>query len=456
MPSPTKTGRISPLKSLNPRTESPDPLSLPGVTDLSPPSQPLVKDEPQTEFSDHDSEGKVRKPRRDIFALSSSSEDEDPTWTPKHSLSRPSRPFPRAPFKPLRSLKPTLSSTQRVRKSTKKGRGKTMSRLVRASSVAQALFPATTIARAPIMRPDSDISRCVSDEFKRLDNSTKSRAMQSHIEAMENIEKWLDLTQGDLIKDMNEKRAPRVRRGGVKIARNPRLSFPERSEAGTSRGGVKVNLFSAATDEPFIHVADRMPVPGTRGLEACGLPRRRRKKRIKVKARNATTIVSVAAAGKSALFRESVSRPRKISTSSQISERKPSNLAYHLAQSCRCTTASAFSIGQSKSVRHRSALPVQSQSRRSFSHLAAGAVVYGACRLASALESNASAYGTARKNDAIPVRPLIAGGADNLIRTNLLYVPKTRFVSFRREQAPRAAASQRASGAAPAVQIIAR
>ncbi|KAF6811477.1 hypothetical protein CPLU01_15110 [Colletotrichum plurivorum] len=209
-PSLTKTARVSLLKSLNPRTESPDPLSLPGVTDLSPPSQPLVKDEPQTELSDHDSKTKVRKPRRDIFALSSSSEDEDPTWTPKHSPSRPSRPsrpFPRAPFKPLRSLNPTLSSIQRVRKSTTKGRAKTMSRLVRASPVAQALFPATTLARAPIMRPESDISRCVSDEFKRLDNSTKSRAMQSHIEAMENIEKWLDVTQGDLIKDMNEKRA---------------------------------------------------------------------------------------------------------------------------------------------------------------------------------------------------------------------------------------------------------
>ncbi|KAF6787592.1 hypothetical protein CSOJ01_15208 [Colletotrichum sojae] len=305
-PSPAKTVRVSLLKSLNNRTESPDPLSLPGVTDLSPPSQPLLKDETQTELSDRDSERKVRKPRRDIFALSSSSEDEDPTWTPKHFPSRPNRPFPRAPFKPLRSLDTTLSSTQRVRKSTTKGRGKTTSRLVRASPVAQALFPATTLTRAPITRPESDISRCVSDEFKRLDNSTQSRAMQSHIEAMESIEKWLDVTQGDVIRDMNEKRAREEFEGekmlwpgwaeplsvyclvylawhiprqaekwlsgrwlhraehieaGHQIGTGTYQNLSKAvtpTDAGTSRGGVKIGLFAAITDESFKHVADRI------------------------------------------------------------------------------------------------------------------------------------------------------------------------------------------------------
>ncbi|KAI8175163.1 hypothetical protein K4K51_007836 [Colletotrichum sp. SAR 10_75] len=229
--SPIKTVAVSLLESFTSRDESPDPLSLPGITEFDPPRKSSVTDEPQAGHCDpfkppdpydHDDSASDMSVNYDrIYAISVSSDEVDPSWVPRttHKRSpdppkRPIRPISRRPFDPFiptKTRKTALSRRRRNNKSTPPG-------ILRTSSA----IPSSTVPSAPVQHSASApnilmahewrpagpvISRCVSVDFEKLDDGTRDSLRQVHLENMERVAKWIDVTEHERIKDLREKRA---------------------------------------------------------------------------------------------------------------------------------------------------------------------------------------------------------------------------------------------------------
>ncbi|KAJ0333788.1 hypothetical protein COL922a_010503 [Colletotrichum nupharicola] len=223
--SPTMTVAVSLLKSFTSRDESPDPLSLPGVTEFQASRKPSITDEPQADVSDpsnHDDSATDMSVDYDrIYAISVSSDEVDPSWAPRttHKRSpdlpkRPVRPFNRRPFDPFILIKTRKIQLNRRRRSNKlplKG-------ILRTSST----IPSPTVYSPPVQQSASApniriahewrlagpvISRCVSVDFEKLDDGTQNSLMQGHLETMERVARWIDVTEYERVKDLREKRA---------------------------------------------------------------------------------------------------------------------------------------------------------------------------------------------------------------------------------------------------------
>ncbi|CAI0644205.1 unnamed protein product [Colletotrichum noveboracense] len=223
--SPTMTVAVSLLKSFTSRDESPDPLSLPGVTEFQASRKPSITDGPQADVSDpsnHDDSATDMSVDYDrIYAISVSSDEVDPSWAPRttHKRSpdlpkRPVRPFNRRPFDPFILIKTRKTQLNRRRRSNKlplKG-------ILRTSST----IPSPTVYSPPVQQSASApniriahewqlagpvISRCVSVDFEKLDDGTRNSLMQGHLENMERVARWIDVTEYERVKDLREKRA---------------------------------------------------------------------------------------------------------------------------------------------------------------------------------------------------------------------------------------------------------
>ncbi|KAI8283186.1 hypothetical protein K4K60_002936 [Colletotrichum sp. SAR11_57] len=190
--SPIKTVAVSLLESFTSRDESPDPLSLPGITEFHPSRKSSITDEPRAGHCDP-------------------SEPSDPydhdDSTSDMSVNR--RPFD--PFIPIKIRKTASNRRRRNNKSTPPG-------ILRTSSA----IPSSTVPSAPVQQSASApniliahewrpagpvISRCVSVDFEKLDDGTRNSLMRGHLENMERVAKWIDVTEHERIKDLREKRA---------------------------------------------------------------------------------------------------------------------------------------------------------------------------------------------------------------------------------------------------------
>ncbi|KAH0421236.1 hypothetical protein CcaCcLH18_13539 [Colletotrichum camelliae] len=221
-PTPTKSVPVGSFKSFIPRDESPDPLSLPSITEFQPSTKSFITDEPRADPSDHDdSDSNVSMNYTQIYAISVSSDDGDSAWVPRttHKRSpdppkRPVRPFTRKPFDPFIPIKTRKPAWKRSRRSNKT----TAPSLVRASStislstvVSPSVQPsasALNILTAQAWRPAGPvISQCVSIDLEKLDDGTRNSLRQCHLQSMERVASWVDVTEHERIKDLEEKRA---------------------------------------------------------------------------------------------------------------------------------------------------------------------------------------------------------------------------------------------------------
>ncbi|KAF0319707.1 hypothetical protein GQ607_013072 [Colletotrichum asianum] len=226
--SPIKTVPISLLESFTSREESPDPLSLPGITELQPSRKSSITDEPRADHcdpsdaSDHDDSASDMSVNYDrIYAISVSSDEIDPSWVPHttHKRSpdapkRPIRPISRRPFDPFIPIKTRKTASNRRRrnnKSTPPGILRTSSAIPSSivhSPPVQQSASAPNILIAHEWRPAGPvISRCVSVDFEKLDDGTRNSLMQGQLESMERVAKWIDFTEHERIKDLREKQA---------------------------------------------------------------------------------------------------------------------------------------------------------------------------------------------------------------------------------------------------------
>ncbi|KAI8159179.1 hypothetical protein K4K49_002298 [Colletotrichum sp. SAR 10_70] len=229
--SPIKTVAVSLLESFTSRDESPDPLSLPGITESHPSRKSSITDEPQaghcdpsepSDPYDHDDSASDMSVNYDrIYAISVSSDEVDPSWVPRttHKRSpdppkRPIRPISRRPFDPFIPTKTRKTASNRRRRNNKP----TPPGILRTSSA----IPSSTVPLAPVQQSASApnilithewrpagpvISRCVSVDFEKLDDGTRDSLRQVHLENMERVAKWIDVTEHERIKDLREKRA---------------------------------------------------------------------------------------------------------------------------------------------------------------------------------------------------------------------------------------------------------
>ncbi|EQB49851.1 hypothetical protein CGLO_10774 [Colletotrichum gloeosporioides Cg-14] len=226
--SPTKTVPVSLLESFTSRDESPDPLSLPGITELQTSRKSSITNEPRADHCDasdasnHDDSASAMSVNYDrIYAMSVSSDEIDPSWVPRttHKRSpdppkRPIRPISRRPFDPFIPIKTRKTASNRRRRNNKTsppGILRTSSAIhssIVPSSPVQQSASAPNILIAHEWRPAGPvISRCVSVDFEKLDDCTRKSLRQGHLENMERVAKWIDVAEHERIKDLREKRA---------------------------------------------------------------------------------------------------------------------------------------------------------------------------------------------------------------------------------------------------------